>query len=84
MALDKHLQAFHDWRGSVRSRLARRHIRPQDVAFGEWRFDWYQSFVAGCRPYEAIEDALSELRDRGLLTDEGMSEEYTDFIKTNH
>ncbi len=33
----------------------------------DWHFGWHQSWVVGCTPYEAAEDAYMELRDRGLL-----------------
>lgn len=61
------MEKFHAWRVKVRYILGRHNLKFDDVADGEWRFDWFQSFVAGCMPYEVVEDALAEMRDRGLL-----------------
>lgn len=41
-----------------------------DVWQGDWLFNWHQSWVAGCTPFEAAQDAYCELRDRGLLSQE--------------
>lgn len=61
--------AFTGWLGRVDAILDAdgAGFEAQDVAHGDWRFDWQESFLAGCQPYEAIEDALVELRDRHLL-----------------
>jgi len=83
MSNNTFMQGFHDWRASVRNLLRRRDLKPSDVAFGEWRFDWFAAFVAGCRPYEAIEDAIAELRGRGLLDEDGNpTEEYRNAIES--
>lgn len=56
-------------------------LESQDVAFGDWRFDWFEAFVAGIRPSEAVEDAIAELRGRGLLDEEGdRTEEFAQSI----
>lgn len=47
--------------------LTNHNIATHQVFDGEWRFDWYQSWVAGCPPYQAVEDSYAELRDRGIL-----------------
>lgn len=31
-----------------------------DIGYAEWAFDWHASWVAGCSPHEAIQDALRE------------------------
>lgn len=42
-------------------------IETNQVWQADWRFDWYQTWVAGCKPYEAVEDAIMELSGRGIL-----------------
>lgn len=55
-----------DWMYTVRSLLAQRGMLKTDFADGDWRFDWELPFTVGVKPHEAIEDALAELRGRGL------------------
>lgn len=56
-------QHYIDWLKKCRRLLG---IPTEEVAEGDWRFDWHLSYVVGCKPYEAVEDARAELRDRGI------------------
>lgn len=47
--------------------LSSYNIHPEHVWQGDWHFDWHRSWVAGVTPWEAIQDAVAELRDRGIL-----------------
>lgn len=71
--IDTHRKAramieYINWHQKVNALLrAAYNIKTDDVWQADWRFDWHAEWASGCTPNEAMQDAIAELRDRGIL-----------------
>ncbi len=81
MDIDKINQQYISWRTKASDCLFTLCDKSADEVWqGDWHFDWSQSWLIGCTPYEAARDAYAEMRDRGLLATETSVCDPTDYI----